>query len=139
MPQKSEFGDSAPPRLLVAVPAGSRPRPSRFRWFAIGAVVAGLALALGVVVAALVDRGHGTPTTRHAHNVAAPASSVVLPFVVGAGQQLATSVLQGEGFPVHVRTVADSSPAGTVVAEKPAGGRPVARSTRVLLTISNGS
>ena len=62
----------------------------------------------------------------------------MLPVVIGAGVQLATSTLQSEGFPVQVQTVSASSPAGMVVGEKPSGGRPVARSTRILLTVSNG-
>jgi hypothetical protein len=137
MPERQEFEEAVPPRLLVAVPARGDLRRSRVRLVAVIALVIGLFLAVGVVVAAFVGHGNGSHPGR-AHGVATPAKSVVLPVVVGAHVDLATSVLQSEGFPVQVRTVSGTSPAGMVVGETPSGGRPVARSTRVLLTVSNG-
>jgi PASTA domain len=139
MPERQELRDAIPPRLLVAVPATDKTGPSRSRRIAAGMLLLGIVLGLSVVVAAFLDRGHGSSPPSRAHGAATPAKSVVLPVVIGAHVELATSVLRGEGFPVQVRTVSGSSPAGMVVGQTPSGGRPVARSTRVLLTVSSGS
>ena len=138
MPQRSKFGDASN-HLLVAVPAAKQPTHSRGRLIAATALAVGLVLVVAVAVVALVDRGHGATTPTRPHPAAAPAK-VVLPYVVGAGQQLATSTLQGEGFAVRVHTVPSASQAvGMVVGEKPTGGRSVPSGTHVLLTVSSGS
>jgi hypothetical protein len=137
MPERPEFAD-APPRLLVAMPAGDTSGRWHRRRLAAGAIVVGLVLAVAVIVVALVGGGHGSANPPRAHRVAAPVERVVLPVVVGAHLQLARSVLQSEGFAVHVRTVSGRGAAGMVIGQKPTGGRPVAKSTGVLLTVSNG-
>ena len=138
VPEEKQFQEAAPPRVLAPVPAVGGSRRSRARLIAVGAVVAGLVLAVAVGVAALVDRGHGSAPPRRAAKAAATAKQVVLPVVVGAHVQLAESLLRSDGFSVQVQTVSGGSPAGTVVGETPAGGRPVTSGTPVRLTVSNG-
>jgi hypothetical protein len=136
MPERPDFADVAAPRLLVAIPQAAQNGRSRGRWLALGAILAGVAIAVVVAVVALVG-GSGSSGPSRGHGVAATAK-VVLPVVVGAHAQLAESLLQGEGFSVQVHTVSGGGSAGMVVGEKPAGGRAVPKSTRVLLTVSNG-
>ena len=138
VPERKQFHETVPPRILVPVPTDRGSCRSRARVIAVGTVVVGLVLAVGVVVAVFVDRGHGSAPISRVVKAAAAAKRRVLPVVVGAHVQLAQSVLQSEGFSVQIQTVSGASPAGTVIGESPAGGRPVASNTPIRLTVSNG-
>lgn len=137
LPERPNYGELAPPRLLVAVPRAEGSRTSRGRRVATAAILAGLVLGAVAIVVALLDRS-GSSTAPRGHQVVAT-PRVVLPVVLGSHLQLAESVLQSEGFPVKVHTVSGRGPSGMVVGETPTGGRPIAKSTRVILTVSGGS
>ena len=136
MPERPDFADVAAPRLLRRRPTGSRKGQAARPVAGRGAILAGVVLAVAVAVVAVVG-GSGTSSPPRAHGVAAT-TTVVLPVVVGAHAQLAESVLQGEGFSVQVHTVSGGGSAGMVVGEKPAGGRPVAKSHPRAAAVSNG-
>ena len=62
---------------------------------------------------------------------------VAVPSVIGMSRSVATSLLEGEGFAVAVRTDYDPNYlSGTVLAQTPAAGREATAGTRVTITVS---
>ena len=93
-----------------------------------------LALVIIAVVALL---GAGIAYAVHAGSNKGPSS---MPDVTGLTLTQATAQLKTAGLDVGTVTLKDSTkPANTVLSTNPASGVPVARGTRINLTVSNGS
>jgi beta-lactam-binding protein with PASTA domain len=78
----------------------------------------------------------GTTVTLTVSNGVKP---VVVPSVVGKQQGAAVDTLTGLGLEADLNNVSSARPAGTVVAQKPAGGQEVAKGSTVTLNVSTGS
>lgn len=64
---------------------------------------------------------------------------VAVPSVVGQQQGAAVNTLTGLGLKTDLNNVPSAKPAGTVVAQKPAAGKEVAKGSTVSLNVSTGS
>ncbi len=64
---------------------------------------------------------------------------VVVPSVVGQQQGAAVNAITGLGLKTDLNNVPSAKPAGTVVAQKPAAGKEVAKGSTVSLNVSTGS
>ena len=64
---------------------------------------------------------------------------VSVPSVVGQTQGAAVTTLSGLGLKAELNNVSSSRPSGTVVAQKPAAGKDVAKGSTVTLNVSTGS
>jgi beta-lactam-binding protein with PASTA domain len=78
----------------------------------------------------------GTTVTLTVSNGVQP---VVVPSVVGQQQGAAVNTLTGLGLKTDLNNVPSAKPAGTVVAQKPAAGKEVAKGSTVSLNVSTGS
>jgi serine/threonine-protein kinase len=94
----------------------------------------------GVVLAQSPDAGvvaaSGTTVTLTVSNGVKP---VVVPSVVGQTQGSAVNTLTGLGLKATLNNVSSARPVGTVVAQKPAGGKEVPKGSTVTLNVSTGS
>ena len=90
-----------------------------------------------VIIAVVALLGAGIAYAVHAGSNKGPSS---MPDVRGLTLTQATAQLKSEGLEVGTVTLKDSTkPANTVLSTNPAAGVPVARGTRINLTVSNGS
>jgi eukaryotic-like serine/threonine-protein kinase len=78
----------------------------------------------------------GTTVTLTVSNGIQP---VAVPSVVGQTQGAAVNTLTGLGLKTDLNNVSSAKPAGTVVAQKPAAGKEVAKGSTVTLNVSTGS
>jgi beta-lactam-binding protein with PASTA domain len=94
----------------------------------------------GVVLAQSPDAGvvaaSGTTVTLTVSNGVKP---VVVPSVVGQTQGSAVNTLTGLGLKATLNNVSSARPVGTVVAQKPAGGKEVPKGSTVTLNVSTGT
>lgn len=94
----------------------------------------------GVVLAQSPDAGvvaaSGTTVTLTVSNGVEP---VVVPSVVGQTQGSAVNTLTGLGLKATLNNVSSARPVGTVVAQKPAGGKEVPKGSTVTLNVSTGT
>jgi beta-lactam-binding protein with PASTA domain len=94
----------------------------------------------GVVLTQSPDAGvvaaSGTIVTLTVSNGVKP---VVVPSVVGQTQGEAVNTLTGLGLKSTLNNVSSARPAGTVVAQKPAGGKEVPKGSTVTLNVSTGT
>jgi beta-lactam-binding protein with PASTA domain len=72
-------------------------------------------------------------------NVSSGAKPVIVPQVVGQTQGSAVNALTGVGLKPVLHNVPSAKPAGVVVAQKPAAGKEVDKSSKVSLNISTGT
>ena len=88
-----------------------------------------------VAILALIGAGIGYAASR-----SKTGGSLTMPAVTGKSLSQATAELKADGLQVGTVTLTDSNQAAnTVLSSNPAAGLPVARGTRVELTVSNGS
>jgi hypothetical protein len=98
-----------------------------------------LALIIGTAVG-LVHSIGSHPTRGHADSVPTPLNLVTVPKVVGLTAPAATSQLTGRGLKVTALLgVSRSVPAGSVMAQSPAGGSPASPRSTVFITVSVGA
>lgn len=94
----------------------------------------------GVVLAQSPDAGvvaaSGTTVTL---TVSSGVKPVVVPSVVGQTQGSAVNTLTGLGLKATLNNVSSARPVGTVVAQKPAGGKEVPKGSTVTLNVSTGT
>jgi eukaryotic-like serine/threonine-protein kinase len=96
-------------------------------------------LARGSVVGMNVSKGPATTTTTTRTTTTQPPSGRPIPNVVGLAQRDAVARLQAAGFRVDSYPADSSRPRGTVISQRPAGGKRAAPSSRVRIDVSLGS
>jgi hypothetical protein len=101
-------------------------------------VLAVLALIIGTAIG-LVHTLGSHPTKGHGTSAPAPLNLVTVPKVIGLTPHRANAELTGLGLKVtYLLATSRSVPAGSVMAESPAGGSPASRHSTVVLTVSVG-
>ena len=94
-------------------------------------------LARGSVVGINVSKGPATTTTQT--TTTQPPSGRPIPDVVGLAQRDAVARLQAVGFRVDSYPADSSRPRGTVILQRPEGGKRASPSSRVRIDVSPGS
>ncbi len=118
-----------PTSTIPAIQPEGEQKPSKRRWIAITAVIVVLLLALaGALFGPKLLAAKSKP----------PVAKVAVPSVVGAQEQGATSSLRQAGFKPTLNFAANSTPAGTVIGERPSGGSMQPKGSLIYLTVSNG-
>jgi beta-lactam-binding protein with PASTA domain len=99
----------------------------------------GTRLARGSVVGINVSKGPTTTTTTTQTTITQPPSGRPIPNVVGLAQRDAVARLQAAGFRVDSYPADSSRPRGTVISQRPEGGKRASPSSRVSIDVSLGS